>query len=177
MRVIDRKADYSDYQNVISSKADRLEIQEKYTEQTDFDNLFKRVNEMKLQNEDKLNQLVFSQYEQEMEAKLVDMQKLIGKKSNIKDVCALLDTKSNTDEVNKALDEIHNEMDKILVTKNELNGALLDQAAINEALCAENCSARWLWKSGDLVNGFAVPWEIQTINTCPENFLWADEKS
>jgi len=48
MRVIDRKADYSDYQNVISSKADRLEIQEKYTEQTDFDNLFKRVNEMKL---------------------------------------------------------------------------------------------------------------------------------
>jgi len=49
---------------------------------------------------------------------------LIGKKSNIKDVCALLDTKSNTDEVNKALDEIHHEMDKVLVTKNELHGAL-----------------------------------------------------
>ena len=102
---------------------------------------------------------------------------MIGKKSNIKDVCALLDTKSNTDEVNKALDEIHHEMDKVLVSKNELQGALQDQSAINEALCAENCYARWLWKSGDLVNGFAVPWEIQTINTCPENFLWADEKS
>ena len=44
-------------------------------------------------------------------------------------------------------------------------------------MCAENCSARWLWKSGDLQNGFAIPWEIQTINTCPENFLWDEDKS
>ena len=66
----------------------------------------------------------------------------------------------DTEEVNKALDEIHHEMDKVLVTKNELGNALNEQAAINENLCAENCSARWLWKSGDLMNGFAVPWEI-----------------
>ena len=58
------------------------------------------------------------------------------KKSNIKDVCALLDMKSSkfflifttffldTDEVNKALDEIHQEMDKVVVTKTELNSAL-----------------------------------------------------
>ena len=44
-------------------------------------------------------------------------------------------------------------------------------------MCAENCSARWLWKSGELQNGFAIPWEIQTINTCPENFLWDEDKS
>jgi hypothetical protein len=45
-------------------------------------------------------------------------------KSNIKDVCALLDMKSNTEEVNKALDEIHEEIDKVMVTKNDLNEAL-----------------------------------------------------
>ena len=34
-----------------------------------------------------------------------------------------------------------------------------------------------MWKSGDLQNGFAVPWEVQTINTCPENFLWDEDKT
>ena len=66
----------------------------------------------------------------------------------------------DTEEVNKALDEIHEEMDKQVVSKTELNDALTEQNAINEALCAENCSARWLWKSGELQNGFAIPWEI-----------------
>jgi len=101
----------------------------------------------------------------------------MSRKSNIKDVCALLDMKSNTEEVNKAFDEIHEEMDKNVVTKTELSEALTEQNSINEALCAENCSARWLWKSGELQNGFAIPWEIQTINTCPENFLWDEYKS
>ena len=32
--------------------------------------------------------------------------------------------KANTEEVNKALDEIHEEMDKVVVTKAELNDAL-----------------------------------------------------
>lgn len=68
-------------------------------------------------------------------------------------------------------------MDKVLVSKAELKTHLQEQTTINEALCAENCSARWLWKSGELVNGFAIPWEIQTINTCPENFLWDEDKS
>lgn len=37
--------------------------------------------------------------------------------------------------------------------------------------------ARWLWKSGDLINGYAVPWEVQSVNTCPENFLWEEDKT
>jgi len=50
--------------------------------------------------------------------------KQLGRKSNIKDVCALLDMKANTEEINKALDEIHKEMDKVLVTKAELGDHL-----------------------------------------------------
>ncbi len=50
--------------------------------------------------------------------------KQLQRKSNIKDVCALLDMKANTEEVNKALDEIHEEVDKSVVTKTELNDAL-----------------------------------------------------
>jgi hypothetical protein len=65
----------------------------------------------------------------------------------------------------------------VKVTANNFREALAEQSTINEALCAENCVARWLWKSGDLINGYAVPWEVQSVNTCPENFLWQEDKT
>jgi hypothetical protein len=52
-----------------------------------------------------------------------------------------------------------------------------NQTLINEALCAENCVARWIWKSGQVRNGYAIPWEIQTVNTAPDNYLWEKEKT
>lgn len=78
--------------------------------------------------------------------------------------------------MNKALGEIHEEVDSKLGTR-QFKEATSEQNTINEALCAENCVARWLWKSGELQNGFAVPWEVQSVNTCPENFLWEEDKS
>lgn len=47
-----------------------------------------------------------------------------------------------------------------------------EQLAVNETLCAENCLARWLWRSGEIRGGYSVPWEVESVNTCPENFLW-----
>jgi len=98
-------------------------------------------------------------------------------KSNIKDVCALLDMKSNIEDVNKALTDMHDEVgDKI--TKPVFDKAMAELGSINEALCSENCVARWLWRSGQLCsNGYAVPWEVQSVNTCPENFLWDEDKT
>lgn len=52
-----------------------------------------------------------------------------------------------------------------------------NQAIINDALCSENCVARWTWKSGQVKNGYAVPWEIQTVNTAPDNYLWEKDKT
>ena len=68
----------------------------------------------------------FYQFDKAMEQKLTDLVKQLSRKSNIKDVCALLDMKANTEEVNKALDEIHDEIDKSVVSKPELNQALLE---------------------------------------------------
>ena len=113
---------------------------------------------------------------------------MLVQKSNIKDVCALLDMKSSKnkqiififsidiEDVNKALSEVSDELQQ-KVQSNQFREALAEQSTINEALCAENCVARWLWKSGDLVNGYAVPWEVQSVNTCPENFLWQEDKT
>jgi len=52
-----------------------------------------------------------------------------------------------------------------------------NQTLINDALCSENCVARWSWKSGQLKNGYAIPWESQSVNTAPDNFLWEKEKA
>ncbi len=80
------------------------------------------------------------------------------------------------DDVNKALAEITEEISQ-KINNREFREALNDQNTINEALCAENCVGRWLWKSGDLINGYAVPWEVQSVNTCPENFIWDEDKT
>ena len=52
-----------------------------------------------------------------------------------------------------------------------------NQAIINDAVCSENCLGRWSWKSGVVRNGYAVPWEIQLVNTSPDIFFWEKDKT
>ena len=105
-----------------------------------------------------------------------DMNKELLLKSNIKDVITLMDMKANIDDVNKALQEVHKDLD-VKSPQEELTNALNDQALINEALCAENCVGRWIWKSGEVKHGHSIPWEIQSVNTCPDNFVWEKDES
>jgi len=44
-------------------------------------------------------------------AEMTEVKGSLAKKSNIKDVCALLDMKSNIDDVNKAFEEMHSEVE------------------------------------------------------------------
>jgi hypothetical protein len=96
-------------------------------------------------------------------------------KTNIKDLCQLLDQKASTDDVNSTLNAIQKEIE-LKPQAIDLKKALQEQSLINEALCAENCVGRWIWKSGELKN-MAVPWEVQSINSCPDNFLWEKQKT
>ena len=68
-------------------------------------------------------------------------------KANIKDVCTLLDTKPNIENVNKALTQIHKELD-VKSNEQDLKNVVNSQAIINESLCSENIIGRWTWKSG-----------------------------
>ena len=62
--------------------------------------------------------------------------------------------------------------------EDDLKKALNDQALVNEALCAQNCVGRWIWKSGEVKTPTClVPWEVQALNTCPDNFLWEKSKT
>ena len=100
----------------------------------------------------------------------------LATKVNAEEARNLIDQKCNIDDVNKALTEVHNELDT-KASLEDYEAHVSTQSEINQALCAENCVARWIWKSGDLKNGFAVPWEVESINTCPENFLWEQDKA
>ena len=51
-----------------------------------------------------------------------------------------------------------------------------EQSLIMESLCSEHLLGRWIWKSGRTRGErHAVPWNVQNINTNPENFVWAQD--
>jgi hypothetical protein len=97
-------------------------------------------------------------------------------KANIKDVCTLLDLKANSDEVSRAFADFSADLEARALS-GEMNAFTQEQLLVNEVLCAENCVGRWIWKSGALLGNYAVPWEVQSVNTCPDNFLWEKDKS
>lgn len=77
--------------------------------------------------------------------------------------------------MNKALSKVEEEVEKC-AKKQEVVELAQDQQLVTEALCAENCTARWLWKGANLLAGQQIPWEVQATNTCPENFIWEKSK-
>lgn len=82
----------------------------------------------------------------------------------------MLEHKTDRDDFEQSLLKIQQELNDKIGTK-ELNVHLDEQTLINEALCAENCIGRWIWKSG-VAKSSGIPWEVQAVNTCPDNFIW-----
>ena len=105
-----------------------------------------------------------------------NIHKDINSKVDVKNILELLKSKMDTENFNKIIKNIKNE----LITKvntNDFSNAMDNQAIINDTLCNENNIGRWLWKSGKVKNNLSVPWEVQIINTSPDNFIWEKDKS
>ena len=77
-------------------------------------------------------------------------------------------------EINDKFKEIQNE---IIKNKNEFSNAMNSQALINETLCNENKIGRWIWDGGKLKNNYNIIWDIQKINTSPDNYILEKDKS
>jgi len=103
------------------------------------------------------------------------MKKELLLKANIKDVMALLEEKADSGDLDRTSDQVNNLMAQ-KVHIDQYSQALQDQAIINEALLAQNNMARWVWKSGKLKSGHGVPWNVQVLNTAPENYLWEKDR-
>ena len=87
----------------------------------------------------------------------------------------MLDTKANTEDVNKVLVDVCRELQEKAGAE-ELRAALRDQAVVNAGLCADMSLGRWIWKSGKTKAGKGVPWNVQTLNSDPDNFVWEKDR-
>jgi len=175
---VDKKASISYVASAINNKAEQAmftsAIQEKVN-LNEFSILSSKVDAMQAEFDHKLDRADFEQHATNNREQLTNIKKDLLLKANIKDVCTLVDIKANSEDVKKAFNEVHLELER-KASSNDFSAAMADQSLINEALCAENCVGRWLWKSGTLRNGYGVPWEAQSVNTCPDNFLWEKDK-
>lgn len=103
------------------------------------------------------------------------LQAMIEAKGNAMEMQALSAKKANVEDVNRTLMEITRELSQ-RPTLAELNRVVGEQSLIMESLCSEHLLGRWIWKSGRTRGEkHAVPWNVQNINTNPENFVWAQD--
>lgn len=107
-----------------------------------------------------------------------NIKKDIVLKANIKDVMDLLGEKADSSEIElfKQVQVQNRELLDQKVNVDQYSQALQDQALINEALLSQNNMGRWIWKNGKLKSGYGVPWNVQVINTSPENYLWEKDR-
>ena len=105
-----------------------------------------------------------------------NIHKDMNSKADLKNLIELTKNKLDTDNFNKIIKSIQKDISS-KVNSNDFSNAMDNQAIINDTLCNENNLGRWLWKSGKVKNNLGVPWEIQVINTSPDNFKWEKDKS
>ena len=82
----------------------------------------------------------------------------------------ILESKAGIDETNKSIGELYSQIEKRLCI-DEFEVHVAGQNIINEAICAENRIARWIWKSGDINSG-SIVWDAQAVNTSQDIFIW-----
>ena len=93
-------------------------------------------------------------------------------KPSTKEILALIENKANIEDTNRALVEIHKELDG-KIDLESIRGQL--DALQTIQFC--NIIGRWQWKSGEVKGSSLVPWEAQICNTSPELFLWEKDKT
>lgn len=107
------------------------------------------------------------------------MRKRVCKKDeNFFNLCATFITSSDISQLKDVMTStrVTKEIEKKFAELEVFNQSLKDQSVINEAMLAQNRVARWIWKNGKLKSGHGVPWNVQMINTNPENFIWEKDR-
>ena len=164
----------SELRTALSEKADSSQLTRLISSKMNLEDLMK----LKIELDSALSEIRNKSSKSDLEAHIAstkiaieELSKELLGKAYVKDVCTLLDMKASIDDVNSALMDIHKELDTKISTQTH-TAHLNEQLALNSVFCSENTVARWIWRNGELSNGFGIPWEIQCINTAPDNFIW-----
>lgn len=95
-------------------------------------------------------------------------------KADMRDVSTLLDAKAGVEEVNEALKQVSEELQK-KASGDDVSKLQQRLQAIPTGASGESSVGRWIWKSGKTKAG-GVPWNAEAINTDPSNFLYEKDK-
>lgn len=178
-KVIEKKTNQTDFHNALLSKAEigstNIALQNKVSYQ-EFDKIKLGIEKLMKELSAKLDISRFDGYSNSVKRLIDDIRKEINEKSSIKETLSIIKNKADIDDVNHALTQIHEELD--IKTNNEIfKSAMTKQNLINETLSIENSVGRWIWKSGKMKNGYAIAWDVQSVNTSPENYIFDKEKT
>ena len=147
-----KKANYEDFKQVVEEKADAALVKSHLASKVgtgEFDALKQLVEKVSAELSGRAHVRDLQQTNTLVKTSLEGVAKDLLLKASIKDVCQLLDEKANIADVNQTFEAVQREVD-LCVREPRIKEVLDDQALVNEALCAENCVGRWIWKSGDL---------------------------
>ena len=133
------------------------------------------INNISLELKQKLDINKFNSIISTFNSNFENIHKDMNSKADIKKIAELLKNKVDNENLNKIVKNLQKEIGT-KVNTNDFSNAMDNQAIINDTLCNENNIGRWLWKSGKVKNNLSVPWEVQIINTSPENFIWEKDK-
>ena len=140
------------------------------------DEVIKQIEDFRKELKLKLDINIFNKVINQFNINFENIKKDINSTNNSKEIIKLLQTKANSeDQINKLFNDIIKKLnDK--VNSIDFTTAINNQAIINDTLCNENCIGRWFWNGGDNKINYAIPWDNQSINTSPNNFIWEKGK-
>ena len=159
--ILEQKVDQNIFQKMINSKSSSI----------DTDNIKLSISKLTNEIQNKLDNDKFDSIIESVSSNIQEIKNDLVLKGNIDEIMSYLKNKANIDDVNKALVEIHSELDS-KSSLEDFNHAMNNQNSINKYLAEENSTAKYIWNSGKVSKGYAVPWEEQIINTMPENIIW-----
>ena len=179
LKLINTRPTYRDLDDNLKAKAEEIAVAKALGQKANIGELTalaEEVDKVYRLLEDCVRQKQFQTSTTRMSEVLEDFGKELLLRASIKDVCTLLDLKASTshldiEDVNQALQEVHSELDGKVAVADFVDQSQEQQLLVRQ-ISAEVCVGRWLWKSGEVRGNYAVPWELQSGNTCPENFLW-----
>ena len=113
-RLIEKKANLYDVNALLNSKADssmvNLGLQSKVS-LSDFEKLRNNTERVRQDLEDKLDYKKFQVFLDDNQQLINEVQKELMLKANIKEILHMLKNKADIDDINKALTQIHDELD------------------------------------------------------------------
>ena len=172
---IDNKMNISDIEQLLNQKADISLLNEKIS-LTNFNDIKEYLNNISYELKQKIDIDNFNNYLNTFNSNLDNMHNELLLKADISDVNNWLKNKVNTEDMNYSLNNIKNGLNAKVNTL-DFNNAMNNQAMINDIICNENQVGRWLWKTGKIKGGYAIPWDTQSVNTAPDNYIWEKDKT